>query len=221
MFSGLAPRYDLANQVLSFGAHHLWRNAAVRLSGARPGWRVLDCATGTGDLAFAFEKRVGASGAVVGTDFSDSMVATAAQKGRQRQSAVRFDVADATRLPFASASFDASSMSFGIRNVDSPIDCLTEMARVVRPGGVVVVLEFGQPTGAFGALYRWYSRVVMPRLGGYLTGDRGAYEYLPRTAAAFAAGERFVALMHKAKAFKEVVAHPLWLGVAWAYVGRV
>jgi demethylmenaquinone methyltransferase / 2-methoxy-6-polyprenyl-1,4-benzoquinol methylase len=95
------------------------------------------------------------------------------------------------------------------------------MARVVRPGGRVVVLEFGQPTGLFGALFRFYSKVVMPRIGGLLTGNRAAYEYLPRTSASFPAGDRFLALMEQTGAYKEKVAHTLTFGTSYVYVGTV
>ena len=116
---------------------------------------------------------------------------------------------------------DVASIAFGIRNVDDPVKCLSEMARVVRPGGRVVVLEFGQPTGFFGALFRFYSKVVMPRVGGLLTGNRAAYEYLPRTSAAFPAGERFLGLMEQSGGYKERVAHPLTFGTSYVYVGTV
>ena len=208
MFASIAQRYDAANEVLSLGVHRGWRREAVRLCGAGPGDRVLDCATGTGDLALSFKRAVGASGLVVGTDFCAEMLASAPGKARKAGLEVQFEVADALALPFASGSFDITSIGFGIRNVDDPVACLREMARVVRPGGRVVVLEFGQPRGAFGALFRLYSRSVMPAIGGALTGNRAAYEYLPRTAAAFPAGERFLALMDEAGNFASPTAHP-------------
>jgi demethylmenaquinone methyltransferase/2-methoxy-6-polyprenyl-1,4-benzoquinol methylase len=149
------------------------------------------------------------------------MLVPAPGKARKSRLDVHFSVADALSLPFASGSFDISSIGFGIRNVDDPVACLREMARVVRPGGRVVVLEFGQPRGAFGALFRLYSRSVMPAIGGALTGNRAAYEYLPRTAAAFPAGERFLGLMDEADAFTARVAHPLLAGTAYVYVGTV
>jgi demethylmenaquinone methyltransferase / 2-methoxy-6-polyprenyl-1,4-benzoquinol methylase len=221
MFSQIAPRYDLTNEVLSFGIHRLWRRAAVRLSGARAGNAVLDCATGTGDLALAFKRAVGAGGRVVGTDFCREMLAAAPEKARRAGLDVRFEVADALALPFPDASFDVASIAFGIRNVDDPVRCLRELCRVVRTGGRVVVLEFGQPTGAFGALFRFYSRQVMPRVGGLLTGHRAAYEYLPRTAAAFPAGEHFLAMMREADTFGAQASHPLTFGTAFVYVGSV
>ena len=221
MFASIAQRYDAANEVLSLGVHRGWRREAVRLCGAGPGDRVLDCATGTGDLALSFKRAVGASGLVVGTDFCAEMLASAPGKARKAGLEVQFEVADALALPFASGSFDITSIGFGIRNVDDPVACLREMARVVRPGGRVVVLEFGQPRGAFGALFRLYSRSVMPAIGGALTGNRAAYEYLPRTAAAFPAGERFLALMDEAGNFASPTAHPLLAGTAYVYVGTV
>ncbi len=211
MFASIAGRYDAANDVLSLGVHKGWRREAVRLSGAAPGQHVLDCATGTGDLALQFHN---ARCKVVGTDFCAEMLGPARRKG-----ALDLAVADAQQLPFPDARFDVASIAFGIRNVDDPVRCLREMARVVRPGGRVVVLEFGQPRGAFGALFRAYSRGVMPLVGGLLTGNRAAYEYLPRTAARFPAGERFLALMDEAGAFERRSAHPLTFGTAFVYVG--
>ncbi|OJH35585.1 bifunctional demethylmenaquinone methyltransferase/2-methoxy-6-polyprenyl-1,4-benzoquinol methylase UbiE [Cystobacter ferrugineus] len=221
MFSSIATRYDVTNEVLSLGIHRLWRRKAVRLSGAKSGDAVLDCATGTGDLALAFKRQVGETGRVVGTDFCKEMLDSAPAKAEREGLRVEFQVADAMALPFADNSFDVASIAFGIRNVDDPVKCLSEMARVVRPGGRVVVLEFGQPSGFFGALFRFYSKVVMPRVGGLLTGNRAAYEYLPRTSAAFPAGDRFLALMEQSGGYKEKVAHPLTFGTSYVYVGTV
>jgi demethylmenaquinone methyltransferase/2-methoxy-6-polyprenyl-1,4-benzoquinol methylase len=221
MFSSIARRYDVTNEVLSFGIHRLWRRKAVRLSRAAPGEEILDCATGTGDLALAFKRKVGASGRVVGTDFCPEMLQSAPDKARRAGLDVTFEVADAMALPYPDRSFDAASISFGIRNVDDPGKCLRELARVVRPGGRVVVVEFGQPRGPFGALFRFYSRVLMPWVGALLTGNREAYEYLPRTAAAFPAGDRFLGLMDQTGAFDARAAHPLTFGTAYVYVGVV
>ena len=221
MFSSIATRYDVTNEVLSFGIHRLWRRTAIRYSGAKEGDSILDCATGTGDLALAFKRKVGASGRVVGTDFCKEMLDSAPAKAAREGLQVEFQVADAMALPFADASFDVASIAFGIRNVDDPVVCLREMARVVKPGGRVVVLEFGQPTGLFGGLFRFYSKVIMPTIGGLLTGNRAAYEYLPRTSAAFPAGEKFLSLMDQSGAYKERVAHPMTFGTSYVYVGTV
>ena len=219
MFASIARRYDTANEVLSLGIHKGWRRAAVHLSGAAPGQRVLDCATGTGDLALEFKRAVGAGGEVIGTDFCAEMLESAPAKAAKAHLQVKFAVADVLALPYPDGQFDVASIAFGIRNVDDPLLCLREMARVVKPGGCVIVLEFGQPRGPFGALFRAYSRGVMPVVGGLLTGNRAAYEYLPRTAAAFPAGEKFLGLMRESNAFTATEAHPLTFGTAYVYRG--
>lgn len=221
MFTQIAPRYDVANDVLSMGTHRLWRKRAVKLSKAKAGDSVLDCATGTGDLAIDFKRVVGASGKVKGTDFNAAMLSTAPAKAKAAGLEIEFEVADAMKLPYPADSFDVASISFGIRNVDDPQACLSELARVVKPGGRVVVLEFGQPNGVFGAVFRLYARFVMPLIGQVLTGNRAAYEYLPRTAAAFPSGQKFVELMSKTSAFSEEASHPLMAGLAYIYVGVV
>ena len=221
MFSDIASRYDRANSVLSFGIHHLWRRATVAASGVRAGSSVLDCATGTGDLALAFKRAVGPTGRVVGTDFNADMLSYAPAKAQQRGLDVAFEVADAMHLPYADATFDAASISFGIRNVDDPRVALTDMARVVKPGGKVVVLEFGQPRGIMGMLYGMYSRYVIPFIGGLITGNRKAYEYLPTTAAAFPCREAFTDLMTSTGRLTNCTYRELTGGIAFLYVGTV
>jgi demethylmenaquinone methyltransferase/2-methoxy-6-polyprenyl-1,4-benzoquinol methylase len=213
MFAAIARRYDRANTVLSGGVHHLWRKKAVRYAEVRPGQRVLDCATGTGDLAVAFRK---AGAEVTGTDFVPEMLELARVKAKD----ITFEVADVTRLPYPDGTFDVSSISFGIRNVGNPRKGIAEMARVVRSGGRVLVLEFGQPQSRlFGALYDWYSRAVLPRLGGALTGERDAYSYLQRSAERFPCGDDFAQLMRESGDFAEVTYVPLTFGVAYLYRG--
>jgi demethylmenaquinone methyltransferase / 2-methoxy-6-polyprenyl-1,4-benzoquinol methylase len=216
MFASIAARYDRANTVLSAGVHHLWRRKAVRWSDAREGDAVLDCATGTGDLAIAFAKRVGPRGRVVGTDFVPEMLTFA----RAKAPGITFEVADVTQLPYADATFDIASISFGIRNVGDPRRGLAEMARVVRPGGRVVVLEFGQPQNRlFASLYDAYARRLLPRLGGLVTGQRDAYAYLERSAGRFPCGHDFAALMRDAADFASVTYKPLTFGIAYLYKG--
>lgn len=216
MFASISTRYDRANTVLSGGVHHLWRTKAVRWSQAREGDRVLDCATGTGDLAIAFRKAVGSSGRVVGTDFVPEMLSVARQKAPD----ITFEVADVTRLPYDDASFDVASISFGIRNVNDPRKGIAEMARTLRSGGRLIVLEFGQPRSrAFGALYNWYSHHVLPRLGGAVTGDEAAYRYLQTSSERFPCGDDFVALMRESADFSEIDYIPLTFGIAYLYRG--
>ncbi len=220
MFADIASRYDRANSVLSLGTHKRWRKKAVRASGARPGDAVLDVATGTGDLAFAFKQAVG-GGSVVGSDFCQPMLDEAMVKRQRLGMDVAFEQADAMALPYQDSAFDVASIAFGIRNVDDPASALAEMARVTRSGGRVVVLEFGQPRGIMAAPYKLYSKLVMPRVGGALTGHREAYEYLPETAAAFPCGDDFVDLMNGAAKFSSIKVTPLTGGIAWLYVATV
>jgi demethylmenaquinone methyltransferase/2-methoxy-6-polyprenyl-1,4-benzoquinol methylase len=216
MFASISTRYDRANTVLSGGVHHLWRRKAVHWSNAKPGDAVLDCATGTGDLAIAFRKAVGDRGRVVGTDFVPEMLDVA----RHKAPGITFEVADVTKLPYDDASFDVASISFGIRNVNDPCKGIAEMARTLRSGGRLIVLEFGQPRGRFfGALYDFYRRRMMPKLGGMVTGEQGAYEYLESSAGRFPCGDDFVALMRSAADFSSVEFQMLTFGIAYLYRG--
>jgi demethylmenaquinone methyltransferase/2-methoxy-6-polyprenyl-1,4-benzoquinol methylase len=214
MFAAISGRYDRANTILSGGVHHLWRRTAVAYSGAREGETVLDCATGTGDLAIAFASAVGSSGRVVGTDFVPEMLAIA----RQKAPSITFEVADVTSLPYADDSFDIASISFGIRNVGDPRKGISELARVVRSGGRVIVVEFGTPPpGLFRPIYNLYRRTLLPLLGGAVTGDRAAYRYLESSAAKFPSDKAFVAMMNESAKFTSIDYKPLTFGIAYVY----
>lgn len=216
MFRAIAGRYDRANTVLSAGIHRLWKRRLVRMSAVNRGDRVLDCATGTGDLAFLFADAVGPAGEVVGTDFCDEMLEVA--KRKKVPPNVRFEIADVTALSYPDRSFDVASISFGIRNVEGPLGGIAEMARVVRPGGRVMVLEFGQPQNRlWSAIYQWYSRVVLPRLGGIVSGERGAYDYLQESSSRFPCGEGFVTMMRRAADFETIEWTGLTGGIAYLY----
>ena len=216
MFASIASKYDRANTVMSAGVHHRWRRAAVKWAEVKAGDRILDCATGTGDLAIAFRKAVGDRGVVVGTDFTPEMIELA----RAKSSKVRFEVADVTQLPYDDASFDVASIAFGIRNVGDPRKGIAELARVVRSGGRVIILEFGQPPNRFfRKLYEFYSARVLPRLGGVITGKQDAYEYLESSAAQFPCGDEFVTMMRESAAFETVEYTRLTGGIAYLYRG--
>lgn len=220
MFSDIAPGYDRGNDVLSFGTHRLWKRRMVREARAPKGGSVLDLATGTGDIALLFSDAVGSDGSVTAVDFCEPMIDLARMRPRNLRSNLRFEVGDARSLRFDDDSFDVCSISFGIRNVDPPVKALAEMRRVVRPGGRVVVLEFGQPRGPFGRLYRFYTGTIGPIVGGLITGHRDAYEYLDRTSAAFPCREAFVALMNQA-GMHRVRWHSLFGGIAYLYIAEV
>lgn len=221
MFADIASDYDRVNTVLSFGVHHAWRKKAIIESEAKEGDHVLDCATGTGDLAIEFKKAVGDTGYVLGTDFCAPMIEPAPGKAKDEGLEIDFEVADAMNLPYEDDRFDISSIAFGIRNVDDPVVALKELSRVVKPGGRVVVLEFGQPKGLLKYPYNLYSQHIMPAIGGMLSGNREAYTYLPRTSATFPAGDKFLKLMDNADTFSDKKAIKLTGGIAYVYVGVV
>jgi demethylmenaquinone methyltransferase/2-methoxy-6-polyprenyl-1,4-benzoquinol methylase len=215
MFRDISGRYDRANDVLSAGIHHAWRTKVVRWSEAKPGDRVLDCATGTGDLAIAFAS---AGCEVIGTDFVPEML----ERARVKAPDIAFAVADVTRLEYPDSSFDIASISFGIRNVDDPAKGVNELSRVVRSGGRVMILEFGQPPNRlFRALYDFYRIRILPLLGGAITGQRGAYEYLESSTAKFPCGDDFAALMRASGNFSSVEYKRLSFGIAYLYRGVV
>lgn len=219
MFAKVAPKYDQANTVLSFGIHHLWRRKLVQLSGLKPGDQVLDCATGTGDLALEFKAREPRA-QVTGTDFCEQMLAEAPAKAKARGLDAKFLWADATNLPFPEASFDIVTISFGIRNVSDPGKAISEMYRVLKPGGRLLVLEFGQPTlPGFASLYRFYSENILPRIGGWVTGQRDAYSYLQKSSANFPCGREFTDLMRTSSPFTQTEFHGLSGGIAFLYKG--
>jgi demethylmenaquinone methyltransferase/2-methoxy-6-polyprenyl-1,4-benzoquinol methylase len=186
MFDRIARVYDPLNTAMSAGLHHRWRERAADLAQVGPGSRVLDVATGTGDLAIELARRVAPGGEVVGSDFSEGMLARARTKAEKLQAAgeharPRFEWGDALDLPYADDSFDAATVGFGARNFSDLPRGLGEMARVVRPGGRVMVLEFTTPTRPpLSLFYRlWFDRIV-PLLG-RLAGDGDAYSYLPNS----------------------------------------
>jgi len=219
MFSRIAARYDRANRWMSFGSDEAVRRRAVALSAARAGESVLDCAAGTGDLAFKFHAAVGASGQVIGTDFNADMLEFAREKSARRDiDDIDWRVEDVQALGFADASFDIVSIAYGIRNVDDAALALQEMYRVLKPGGRLVVLEFGQPPALLQPGFLLFNRFVIPLIGGLAGGDRHAYRYLQRTSASFPYGDKFVAMLHASGDYDAIQAVPVIFGVNWIYV---
>jgi demethylmenaquinone methyltransferase/2-methoxy-6-polyprenyl-1,4-benzoquinol methylase len=199
MFASIAPRYDLCNRLLSMGQDRRWRAAmCAELPALRPGDRLLDLCTGTGDVALELARGAGPGVAIHGGDFCEAMVALAPDKAR-RQPGPRpsFHVSDAQALPFAADTFRAVSVAFGLRNVEQPACGLAEMARVLQPGGRLLILEFGRPQNrAFAALYRFYFFQILPRVGRMLSrSDVDAYGYLPESVWAFFGPDELAARM--------------------------
>jgi len=184
MFDRIAPRYDLMNRLMAFGLDGRWRRLAAAAADVSLGSRALDVCTGTGDLAFELATRVGPSGAAVGVDFSEEMLARARNKAEARRLPATFQTADALALPFDDDAFDGATVAFGARNLADLDRGLAEMTRVVRTAGRVVVLEITTPKHLRALHGLWFDRVV-PRLGALVGGDRAAYGYLPASAKRF------------------------------------
>jgi demethylmenaquinone methyltransferase/2-methoxy-6-polyprenyl-1,4-benzoquinol methylase len=221
-FGLISQGYDRANDVMTAGLLRSWRSRLVVQSGARPGMSVLDTATGTGDLALLFERCVGASGTVVGLDFCPEMLAVAQQKARRRRSSVTWMVGDVLNLPYVAQRFDIATIAYGIRNVVAPIAALQELARVVKSGGVVLVLETGSPPpGLWRTLYGAYFKTILPVIGGVISGHRGPYQFLQRSSVAFPSGTPFLDWMHQTEMFQSTEFEPFLGGVSYLYKGIV
>ncbi|QKS31244.1 MAG: Ubiquinone/menaquinone biosynthesis C-methyltransferase UbiE [Accumulibacter sp.] len=178
VFDSVAERYDLMNDLMSAGLHRLWKAFTIAKSGVRPGWRVLDVAGGTGDLALAFARKLGDQGQIWLTDINHAMLA----RGRDRLCDKGFIVpvaqCDAEKLPFPDEHFDCVTVAFGLRNMTHKDRALAEMRRVLRPGGRLLVLEFSQVWKPLAPAYDFYSFKLIPRLGQMVTGDEASYRYL-------------------------------------------
>lgn len=219
MFSGIAGRYDVLNHLLSMGVDFFWWWRMARVSGAGPGRRYLDVAAGTGDSSLALARR-GAE--VVSTDFTHAMLrlgpAKFLRKGLDRLVWASVG-ADAQRLPFQDAAFDGLTICYGIRNVERRDLAYGEFLRVLRPGGQLTILEFSRPRWAWlRALYNWYSLKLLPRIGGWISGDAGAYTYLPESIRTFP-DQRALAAELEAAGFREVRWTSLTGGIVALHVG--
>lgn len=216
MFDRIAPKYDLLNHTLSVGIDKLWRRRVVRLVRRHKPQRILDMATGTGDLAIALARGIDEA-RVVACDPSQGMLDVARRKvaARGLDGRIELQMASAEELgALATGSFDVVTVAFGVRNFDNMEAGLGELLRVLRPGGMVVVLEFSNPTLPLVAgLYRWYSHKILPRVGGMISKDRSAYEYLPASVDEFPTPEHFIELLHKI-GYREGRSRSLSLGIA-------
>ena len=217
LFDRIAPRYDLLNSVLSAGIHHSWRVFATRCAALDAGDSVLDVCTGTGDWAVLARQAVGAGGRVVALDFSMPMMRSGDAKFES--AGVNRTQADAARLPFASGTFDAVTIAFGIRNVAEVDQAFREMARVLKPGGRIVCLEFSEPKGgALRSLYGLYSRTALPKIGNLISGSSEAYTYLPESVARFRSRAELAADMRQA-GLTDVRHVDLTMGIVCVHVG--
>ena len=221
MFDAIAPRYDLLNRVLSAGLDRRWRDQAVDALHLSQSARVLDLCTGTADLAVATVRRVPGS-SVVGVDFAAAMLRLGEAKivSLDLVRSIRLVRGDATRIPVGTATCDAATIAFGIRNVAEPERALAEIARVLRPNGRLAILEFGQPAiPGIRSLYAWYFRYVLPAIGRLVSKHTSAYSYLPASVGTFPPPKEFAGIIAR-QGFSNVRAVPLTFGIVYLYVAE-
>src|SRR5580658_6719018 len=241
MFTAIAPRYDLLNHVLSFNIDRMWWRRTARVFHpllARPDARILDLCCGTGDMTFALRRQAGKSKAlapqILGADFSHAMLQRASAKSSASQNRSNSEgsnsggsgpeisgwiEADALNLPFPDTHFDLVTSAFGFRNLADYDAGLREIVRVLRPGGECGILDFGEPKGMIGALYRIYFKQVLPRVGTLISGVRGPYAYLPASVERFPPPQEMLARMKRA-GFTETAWAPYTFGIAGLYRGK-
>ncbi|MDZ4699521.1 MAG: bifunctional demethylmenaquinone methyltransferase/2-methoxy-6-polyprenyl-1,4-benzoquinol methylase UbiE [Rhodothermales bacterium] len=219
MFDAIAPRYDLLNRLLSGGIDRAWRKKAVAWLAEYKPRRILDVATGTADLAI--EARSIEPEKIVGVDISEEMLRIGREKIARLgyTDEIMLQRGDAERLPFSDRQFDGALVAFGVRNFEDLKAGLKDIRRVLKPGSAFVVLEFSQPTlFPVKQIYQFYTRFLLPRIGGAISKDSGAYKYLPDSIAAFPSGEAFLQELRQA-GFTDVAARPLTLGIVSLYKG--
>lgn len=221
MFDSIAPRYDFLNRLLSLGIDQRWRRFAVRQIRCSATGKVLDVATGTGDVALAIAAATPSTVQICGIDFSPQMVGLGIEKvnGSEYAGRIKLQVAPCEAIPFADNTFDSATIAFGIRNVVDRLCGLREMHRVLNQGGRVVILEFSNPRSkTFKALYNFYFLRVLPMVGG-LFSKFSAYKYLPDSVLEFPSQEEFIQTMAEA-GFRNIVHYDLTFGIATVYVGE-
>jgi demethylmenaquinone methyltransferase/2-methoxy-6-polyprenyl-1,4-benzoquinol methylase len=218
MFDAIAPRYDLLNHVLSAGIDRRWRDKAIRSLTLTGREQLVDVCTGTADVAL----QAHGAARIVGVDFAAAMLRIGLRKIREAGQAARITLihGDATQLPVRDAVADAVTIAFGIRNVQRPEAACAEMARVLRPGGRLAILEFGVPrVPGIRALYLWYFKYLLPLVGRAVSGHGAAYSYLPASVGTFPPPAEFMAMLQRS-GFADVRADPLTLGIVYLYTGR-
>ena len=218
VFDSVAGKYDLMNDLMSGGLHRAWKAYTVMVANLREGQRVLDIAGGTGDLALAFSKKVGTTGQVVHTDINEAMLRTGRDRLLDAGVILPTVLCDAEKLPFPDGHFDVVSVAFGLRNMTHKDAALREMARVLKPGGKLLVLEFSQVARPLRKVYDLYSFKVLPKLGSLVAGDAESYRYLAESIRMHPNQQELKALM-KSNGFGHVDFHNMTAGVVALHVG--
>ena len=218
VFDSVASKYDVMNDLMSMGLHRAWKAYTIAVANLREGDRVLDIAGGTGDLARAFARKVGASGQVVHTDINEAMLRTGRDRLMDEGLVLPTTICDAEKLPFQTGQFDLVSVAFGLRNMTHKDQALAEMARVLRPGGRLLVLEFSKVAKPLQKPYDWYSFNILPRVGQWVAGDADSYRYLAESIRMHPDQATLKGMM-KTAGFGHVDVHNLTGGLVALHVG--
>ena len=218
VFDAVAPKYDVMNDLMSGGLHRAWKAYTVLVADVHEGHKVLDIAGGTGDMALAFSKKVGATGQVVHTDINAAMLSTGRDRLLDAGVSLPTAVCDAEQLPFPDAYFDRACVAFGLRNMTHKDRALAEMARVLKPCGKLLVLEFSQVAQPLRKAYDWYSFNILPRLGRLVAGDEASYRYLAESIRMHPPQKELKELMRNS-GFGHVDYHNMTGGIAALHVG--
>ncbi len=218
VFDSVASKYDVMNDLMSMGMHRAWKAYTVAVANLREGDQVLDIAGGTGDLARAFAKRVGAKGTVLHTDINEAMLRVGRDRLLDEGMALPTAICDGESLPLRTGSFDLVSVAFGLRNMTHKDKALAEMNRVLKPGGRLLVLEFSKVAQPLSKAYDWYSFNVLPRIGQWVAGDADSYRYLAESIRVHP-GQAELKAMMKTAGFGHVDVHNLSAGVVALHVG--
>ena len=233
IFSSIAVKYDQVNKFITLGMDTKWRKKLVQWSQVPENGKVLDCATGTGALAFEFQKQMGPKARITGVDFCKEMLQQAYKKMENMSSAsqkhlsqtiknIHFQLADIQKLPFPNNIFDVCSMAYGLRNTEDPLKTLQEMARVTKKGGIIIILETGdKPMPLLWPFFYLHFRYIVPFLGGRLTGQKSAFRYLQKTSRNFPSRGVLLKLMKDTKCFHACEYKALFFGASFIYKARV
>lgn len=222
IFSSIAPNYDIANKAITLGMDTQWRRTLVHWSPSSPNTveKILDCATGTGVLALEFQKQLEPSVEITGVDFCPEMVKQAKKNIKSKN--IHFQLADIHQLPFPDKTFDICSIGYGLRNVENLSKALKEMARVTKDGGVVMILETGdKPMLLLYPFFYLHFRYIVPYIGGRITGQKAAYEYLHKSSRCFPSRRMFLKLIEETKCFSKCEYKPLFFGASFIYKAHV
>ncbi len=219
MFNSIAKKYDLVNDLLSFGIHRFWLKKAIRQIKLDNGFIILDIATGTGNLAFEFLKE-NPNVKVIGIDVAEKMLEIARKKNEKMNLNVEFNYGDATDIPYPDNSFDVVSISYGIRNIQNIEKCLFEIHRTLKPDGSLLIVEFGQPVNFLRKLFHLYQNLIIKNLGSLLSNNSYAYRYFVSSVNSFPCGLDFLKIIEKTNLFSSLKYLPLTFGITYIYFGK-